>query len=146
MGQKEIFMVLLVLIIVVLSIVIAMLVLKTENVVLSENELEEVMLEAGVNFRAWYSKPTGLGGGGKDWSKADFGQVPCTLGSSVSTNANAGCMTEDRRLMMMLAKDTDHIRIHGLAHIGGSDAAHIYSRTLRVYPDSVAWEDEWKHY
>lgn len=144
MGQQQIFMIILVLIIVVLAVLLGMQLFKTENVAFTEDEYSQILMEQAEVFQTSYAKPELFGGGGKNWAHLSFSNVPCNFGTSTgSESASMVCNSNDRKFSVRIGYHNEYITMLGVAHIGQEDIHHVYTRELRVYPDSLSFTSDW---
>ncbi len=145
MGQQQIFMIILVLIIVVLGVLLGMQLIKTENVAFMEDEYNQIMLETAELFQATYEKPELFGGAAHNWSKVNFNHVACSFGTVASGDPRM-CNSEDGTLSILAngnGRDNTHLVMSAVAHISGQDNHHLYTRQLNVYADSIIFVTEW---
>ncbi|RNC79372.1 MAG: hypothetical protein ED557_14915 [Balneola sp.] len=142
MGQQQIIILLLVFIIAVLGVFLGIQLVGETNLEFTEGEYTQIMLESGELFQATYEKPELFGGASHNWKKANFSNVPCTYGD-ISDPQNRSCRQEDGNFVIFLTYHGDHMALNGVAHIGGKDKNHLYTRQLLVYADSIVFSTDW---
>ncbi len=142
MGQQQIFLLIVVFIVVTIAVIVALNLGGEVQVQFQEDQYTQIMLEQGEQFRATYEKPELFGGGAHDWGKVDFTNVPCNFGIPFSASGTV-CKNEEGTLVVLASDHGNYLGLLGIAHIGGKDVHHQYSRELRVYADSIVFKTEW---
>ena len=49
----------------------------------------------------------------------------------------------DGSFIIVITGHGDHLALNGVAHIGGNDKDHIYTRQLVIYADSIKFPTDW---
>jgi hypothetical protein len=142
MGQQQILIVILVVIIVALGVALAMQVFKTSYVNFEEDKYSQIMIETAEQFQVVYEKPEMLGGGGRHWTNVNFDDISCTFGEKASTNGRV-CRAEDRSLILVLTDHGTYLGMNGVARIGGKGLGDMYTREMKIYPDSLVFLSDW---
>ena len=145
MGQQQIIILVLVVIIVGLGTILALQLLKTEYVEFMEDDYQQVLLNTAQSFKATYEKPEMFGGGGHHWNKVNFGNVGCDFGV-VNDSSGKTCRSEDGNLIVLISGHDTYMGINAVVHIGGDGPSKMYSREVRVYSDSIAFVTDWIHH
>lgn len=147
MGQQQLLIVILVMIIVGLATVVAITLFQGSEVRALQDEYTEIMLETAADIQVWWHKPAALGGGNHSFKGLDFTKIPCKLGSSVSKSNTQGvtgnipgnCSSEDGNYRINLFSSEESVSMYCDINVGGEK----YQAEYKIFPDRIELKEEW---
>ncbi len=148
MGQQQLLIIILVMIIIGLATILAISLIQTTEVILLEDQYTEIMLETASDIQTYWHKPAILGGGNHSFKGLDFNKIPCKLEGSVTkvnapgvTGSNpANCASEDGNYRLNLFSSADDVSLYCDIRVGGEQ----YEAEYKIYPDRIELKKEWE--
>lgn len=140
MGQQQLLILILVMIIVGLAIMLAITLFQNEEVELLEEEFTEVMLETATNIQVFWHKPRVLGGGNHSFSGLSFNKIPCLLGKKGPGSIPASCTDDEGTATINLFSGSDSVFMYCDLVIAGES----YEAEYVVLPDRVYPKKKWE--
>ena len=140
MGQQQLLLITLVTIIIGIATIIAILLFKSETVILLEDEFTESMLETANDLQVYYHKPSILGGGNHSFKGANFKQIPCRLGKVGPGEKPASCSDDTNQYKLnIFSARADSVALYCDIKVNSEQ----YEAEYVVYPDKIRLKKKW---
>ena len=145
MGQQQILLIFIAVVIIGIAIVGGIALFNAEAVAFEEDEVNKMMIEIAEEIQVWAQKPEALGGAGQQLNRDIMNRhmrfetlVACPF--EEVTNGGTVCATANGDKKINFGFGPDYVGVWANIYYGDTH----YKRGLNVYSDCTQWSGDWE--